>query len=366
MPTSFAVVVTNYNYARFVLEAVESALGQTRAPHRVIVIDDGSSDDSAARLAAAYGDDPRVELVFSPNRGQLAGFANGAARAQADVVCFLDADDLWEPHYLAALGTLYDARPDVDFVFSNLRKFGRAGDIEAFAEQEEDLGYTAVMTWLTGAWYGASTSALSMRRDWALRCTDFPEPFMRMWRICADACVHLSAGVYGARKYYLPTNGVRYRIHGENAWHSHQTAASDYRESLAKRCTLNHCAERIGLQANCAALLPLEFATKPNPSAREIARYRDLMDRLAHDPGSIAPLEHLPTPRRHVTPDDEGAHLPEAGAAPQQPPTTDEPQPGKAPLAVAAFLSLGRNPPLRRPRRYLRDVLRVVLQKPNL
>ncbi|MBS7542638.1 glycosyltransferase family 2 protein [Ancylobacter oerskovii] len=360
MPTSFAVVVTNYNYGRFVLDAVGSALAQTRPPERVIVIDDGSTDDSAMRLTRAYGQDPRVELVFSANRGQLAGFAAGVGRASADVVCFLDADDLWEPDYLARIGALYDARPEVDFVFSNLRQFDQSTAVEAFAPEEEDLGHTAVMTYLTGTWYGASTSALSLRLYWARRCTDFPEPFLRMWRLCADGCLVLSASLYGARKYYLPTDAVRYRVHGHNGWYGNRTDVSDYRESLAKRTTLNHCARLIGLEPNCAAMLPLELATKPSPPEREVARYRALIEQMARDPASVHPLAHVPAPRRDLT----------AGAAAA----------GYDPLRLAAalrdagglpripdpLLVVGRRSPWRHPRRYLRDVLRVVLQKPNL
>ncbi|MCB4768267.1 glycosyltransferase family 2 protein [Ancylobacter sp. Lp-2] len=366
MPTTFAVVITNYNYGRFVLEAVASALAQTRLPERVIVIDDGSTDDSAARLRQAHGDDPRVELVFSPNRGQLAGFANGAARAEADVVCFLDADDLWEPGYLARLGALYDARPDVDFVFSDLQRFGLSNEVEAFASDEEDLGHTVVMTYLTGAWYGASTSALSMRLYWARRCTEFPEPFIRMWRMCADGCLVMASSVYGARKYYLPTNSVRYRVHGQNGWYANRTDVSDYRESLAKRCTVNYCAAAIGLGPDCAAMLPLEFATKPSPPERELARYRDVMEQLARDPAGVHPLDHLPAPRS------EAARLLEQIAKPVETETSPalppEPEPEAEPVRLPAsvsFISIGRRSPWRQPRRYLRDILRVMLQKPN-
>ncbi|GLK86319.1 glycosyltransferase family 2 protein [Ancylobacter defluvii] len=369
MPTTFAVVITNYNYGRFVLEAVDSALAQSRAPDRVIVIDDGSSDDSALRLTRAYGDDPRVDLVFSSNRGQLAGFAAGVARADADVVCFLDADDLWKPDYLARLGALYDARSDVDFVFSNLHRFGQANGIEAFAAGEEDLGHTAVMTYLTGDWYGASTSALSLRLYWAQRCTDFPEPFLRMWRLCADGCVVLSASIYGARKYYLPTNSVRYRVHGQNGWYSNRTDVSDYRESIAKRCTVNYCAGLIGLGADCGVMLPLELATKPAPPEREVSRYREVMERFARDPASIHPLDHVPIPRR------EPARTLAKAMRTLAPAST--PASVAAPItrpSATGFLRMPQIPSLAarvrrsspwRLRLYLRDIMRVVLQKPN-
>ena len=58
--TTFSVVITSYNYLQFVVEAVESALAQTRPAAQVIVVDDGSSDGSPAMLQQRYGADPRV------------------------------------------------------------------------------------------------------------------------------------------------------------------------------------------------------------------------------------------------------------------------------------------------------------------
>jgi glycosyltransferase involved in cell wall biosynthesis len=112
--TTFAVVVTNYNYRAFVEAAVDSALAQRHAPRQVIVVDDGSSDGSPELLRQRYGADPRVTLLFGENGGQLSAFRRGVMSADADVVCFLDADDLWEPGYLEALAGLYDQRADVD------------------------------------------------------------------------------------------------------------------------------------------------------------------------------------------------------------------------------------------------------------
>jgi glycosyltransferase involved in cell wall biosynthesis len=61
--TSFAVVITNYNYRPYVVEAVDSALNQTHAPVQVLVVDDGSTDGSRDLLTERYGQDPRVSLL---------------------------------------------------------------------------------------------------------------------------------------------------------------------------------------------------------------------------------------------------------------------------------------------------------------
>ena len=116
-----SIVINNYNYERFVREAIDSALAQTYPHTEVIVVDDGSSDGSDALLRERYGDDSRVMLISGVNGGQLSAFQRGVNAVHAQVVCFLDSDDRWGPEYLARLGELYDAREDVDFVFSDMR-----------------------------------------------------------------------------------------------------------------------------------------------------------------------------------------------------------------------------------------------------
>lgn len=85
-----SVIVPNYNYARFLGAAIESALAQTYDPIEVIVVDDGSTDDSR-RVIAGFGS--RVRAVLQENRGQAGANLAGWRAANGDVVIFLDADD---------------------------------------------------------------------------------------------------------------------------------------------------------------------------------------------------------------------------------------------------------------------------------
>jgi hypothetical protein len=85
------VVVNNYNYGRFLGAAVESALAQTHKDVDVIVVDDGSTDDSRG-VIESFGD--RIRVVLKENGGQASAFNAGLAHSHGDVVIFLDADDL--------------------------------------------------------------------------------------------------------------------------------------------------------------------------------------------------------------------------------------------------------------------------------
>jgi glycosyltransferase involved in cell wall biosynthesis len=271
--TTFSVVVTNYNYRDFVVEAVDSALAQTRAPVQIIIVDDGSTDGSQELLRERYGADARITLRCVVNGGQLSAFVKGIDGVVGDVICFLDADDRWEPDYLARIGEVYDARKDVDFVFTDVRIFGNEDGADGYAEIPVDLGYTAIGTWVTGHWYGAPTSALSMRRPWALRTLDLPHGFLQTWRISADNCLVFGASVLGARKYFLPTGQVQYRVHGNNGWWHTRHMESQFANRFRSRCLINHYARIVGMDELMLDLVKAEFMSKPAPSASETRRY---------------------------------------------------------------------------------------------
>jgi glycosyltransferase involved in cell wall biosynthesis len=90
-------VVPTYNYGRYVAAAVASALQQTRPPDEVVVIDDGSTDDTRARLAE-FGD--RIRYSHQENRGLSAARNAGLRAARGDYVALLDSDDVWHPRKL--------------------------------------------------------------------------------------------------------------------------------------------------------------------------------------------------------------------------------------------------------------------------
>ncbi len=119
MTLSVSVIIPNYNYGRFVTEAITSALQQTYAPLEVIVVDNGSTDDSRQVLEKIS--DARVVKLFQENKGQ-SGARNAALKvARGDLVAFLDADDVWLPGKLAKQVALL-ANHAVGLVYCGLRK----------------------------------------------------------------------------------------------------------------------------------------------------------------------------------------------------------------------------------------------------
>ncbi len=278
--TTFSVVVTSYNYCAFVAEAVDSTLAQTRQPEQVIVIDDGSTDGSADLLRQRYGSDPRVTLLLlTENAGQLAAFQRGVAEASADVICFLDADDRWGPDYLARIGEVYDRRSVVDFVLSDVHVFGREHRSIEYANRPMDLGTTVISTYILSHWSGAPSSALSLRAPWARRSLDLPAEYLGDWRRAADSCLVLGASIHGARKYYLPTGNVHYRIHEQNEACSccrSTDPATLYLGKMRARRLIGYYARVAGVDESWIELSRDEFKTKPDPTWADARRYARL------------------------------------------------------------------------------------------
>ncbi|KGI76776.1 glycosyltransferase family 2 protein [Oleiagrimonas soli] len=275
--TTFSVVITSYNYRAYIEQTIESVLAQTRAPTQLIVVDDGSSDGTPALLRERYGSHAQVTLLLGENGGQLAAFLRGLAHCTGDVVCFLDADDYWSPQYLDQIGALYDARPDVDFAFSDLHLFGDEQRRMGFADRPVDLGYTAISTFMLAQWYGAPTSAISLRRPMAQRVLDLPERIARTWKLSADNCLVFGTSVLGGRKYYLPTGQVHYRIHGKNGWWGQRTRVNEYHNRMRSRALIQHYAASVGLDERSLESVKHEFKTKPDPTWREARRYAMLV-----------------------------------------------------------------------------------------
>jgi glycosyltransferase involved in cell wall biosynthesis len=113
-----SVIVPVYNGERFLREAIESILAQTYSPIEVIVVDDGSTDDTA-EIARSFGD--RVRCIRQANAGPAVARNNGLAAATGEFVAFLDADDTWTSEKLARQLACFDADPDLGICVTHVQ-----------------------------------------------------------------------------------------------------------------------------------------------------------------------------------------------------------------------------------------------------
>jgi hypothetical protein len=110
-----SVIIPTYNRAAMLGEAIESALAQTRLPGEIIVVDDGSTDDTAKVMG---GFAHRVRCITQVNRGVAAARNVGLAAAKGELIAFLDSDDLWYPFKLELQVALFERMPSVSLVCS--------------------------------------------------------------------------------------------------------------------------------------------------------------------------------------------------------------------------------------------------------
>src|SRR5207248_6442625 len=88
-----SIVLSNYNYGRFVDQAIESALAQTYPRVEVVVVDDGSTDDSREVIGRYEG----IVSIFKPNSGQMSAINAGFAACHGAAICFFESDDVLAP-----------------------------------------------------------------------------------------------------------------------------------------------------------------------------------------------------------------------------------------------------------------------------
>jgi glycosyltransferase involved in cell wall biosynthesis len=200
-----SVIVPAFNAGPYVTDAVTSALAQTHRPHEVIVVDDGSTDDTRERLRAFDG---QVQVLTQANRGAAAARNRGVAAARGEWIAFLDADDLWLPtkldRQLAAVGAC---------AISHTASWRFGPTLGG------DVAVTWPPSWAAGAVLDRlvlgnfiTTSSVIVRRDAVLAVGGFDEQLRRVhdWHLWLRLCRHHVLG-------YVREPLVRRRIHRASA-----------------------------------------------------------------------------------------------------------------------------------------------------
>jgi glycosyltransferase involved in cell wall biosynthesis len=212
-----SIIINNFNYGRFLAEAIESALNQTYIHTEVIVVDDGSTDNSR-EIIARY--DSKIIPMLKENGGQTSTFNAGFQMAHGKIVCFLDADDFLVPTVLEETVNLF-SDPEVVKVHWPLwivdvhgRRMG--GLKPAHQVPEGDLQGVVIREGPDSAiWPPTSGNA------WAYSFLKNVFPLPEMEKECdvgsasADAYLSMLAPLFGRIKRIKEPHGF-YRLHGKN------------------------------------------------------------------------------------------------------------------------------------------------------
>ncbi len=198
MQARVSVLVPVWNNAIYLGAALESALTQTRKPYEVIVVDDGSEDDSAA-VAQAYG----VLCHREPHRGVAAARNVAWAHASGDFIAWLDSDDVWLPNKLEVQAAYMEAHPDVAFTFTHQRLRFEPGVERPY--------------WVTDAMMGGDapafgTCSMMVRNDMRELLGEFdPERL-----VGEDLAWSTRAHAKGIKFVILPDTLLERRVHANN------------------------------------------------------------------------------------------------------------------------------------------------------
>lgn len=130
-----SIAINNYNYARFLPQAIDSALNQTYPNVEVVVVDDGSTDNSR-EIIASYGD--KIIPVLKENGGQASAFNAGFAASRGDIVCFLDADDIFVPEKASEVVEALTSSQNLGWCFHPLKFVDSDGNPSASQSSNED------------------------------------------------------------------------------------------------------------------------------------------------------------------------------------------------------------------------------------
>lgn len=293
-----SIVVNNHNYGRFLDDAIESALGQDHPHTEVVIVDDGSSDNSRD-IIAGYG--KRVKAVFKENGGQGSAFNAGLAASTGDVILFLDADDVLLPTAAAqAAGSLASS----DLVKVHWRSWvidenGRTtGAVRPGAPLPEgDLRETAFRLGPTNH-LSAPTSGNAWSRHFLEEIFPVPDMFTQG----ADTYLFELAPFFG-RIGRLQEPQTRYRQHGRNF---HSLMSMDYKIKRQLRFYDACCAylERhgaaLGLQVDRRSWHRHSWWHRLDVAVREIAALSAgtgqliLVDDASWEVGAIAGRARIP------------------------------------------------------------------------
>ena len=231
IPPLVSIIITNHNYARYLSDAINSALKQTYERKEIIVVDDGSTDDSR-QVISNYHD--RIIAVFKDNGGQGSAFNRGFCTCNGDIVFFLDADDLLVPNAVELVVKRWG--PNIIKIHYRLRVIdGQGTPSDSFMPPKKYLmpnGDVRAQLLSQGTYMTSPCSGNAYCRYVLEKVLPIPD---EDWRMSADVYLQISSAFYGNVMSIEEVLGC-YRIHGDNKWYSKTLDIQKIEWGLEKDC----------------------------------------------------------------------------------------------------------------------------------
>ena len=278
-----SIIIDNFNYARFIRAAIDSALAQSYQPIEVIVVDDGSTDTSRDVISSYSG---QLTPIFKPNGGHASAFNAGLRASHGSIVMFLDADDALLPNAVEEVVLAW--RPETSkaqFVLAHIDADGHAlGAIVPYSPAQMLDGDIRASILEAGGYVGVPTSGNAFARAVLDRIMPLSES---QWRQAADTSLEIIAPFLGDVVSIRKTLGC-YRVHEAN--HGMLGQELDSRKlrvkiiiDLQRESALREFASRSGFT------IPRDWA------AREPAHLKYRLASLRVDPAHHPLMDDRPT-----------------------------------------------------------------------
>ena len=213
-----SVIIPVYNYELYLAEAIESVMAQTYRPIEVIVIDDGSTDNSA-EVAKRFS--PPVKYFYKNHCGAGAARNHGVDLAQGSFLAFLDADDIWMQDKLTLQIAVFQSNPGVDFVF---------GHVQQFISPELDDNHKNKIYCPAEKMPGFVASTMLIKRESIVSAGAFETNL----QIGEFIDWYLKAKEYGLKSIMLPDVVSKRRIHANNQSIREKKFQSDFVKIIKK------------------------------------------------------------------------------------------------------------------------------------
>ena len=212
---SISVVVPSYNHKKYIGEAIDSLLNQSKVPNEIIVIDDGSSDGSFDYLKQRYSDNERIILWAQKNRGAHNTINAGIQRATSEWIAVLNSDDIYDCNRLEQVEKFISKNETTDFIFTGVSFIDKSGktiknrwyeDAMCFRSKSSSLALS-----LINANFSMTTSNFIFRRKLFDEIGGF-----KAYRYAHDLDFILTAIAIGARVDFFEMPLLKYRFHDTN------------------------------------------------------------------------------------------------------------------------------------------------------
>ena len=226
---SVSIIIPAYNAVRWLPETLQSVADQGQPDAEVIIVDDGSTDSTAAYLSKEW---PQHQLIRTENQGVSHARNLGLSQATGDVIQFLDADDLLMPGKIASGLQMLAAQPGLDIVYTNWKRYAERADGqfergELVERKYQDIAQDPELAFFSTMW--CPTGAYLYRRSFLEKAGEW-----KVWLpVVQDARFAWDCARAGARWGHDPRIGVLYRQHRSGS------VSTRSRKAFLKDCWAN-------------------------------------------------------------------------------------------------------------------------------